>query len=195
MTTLAIISEMDLPYNIPAYNHLNIILVSITDVKFNKYLFDMYKKITQYCGSLCIVVFEKNGALKIGNCDKVEFINKTSYCGEIAFTRWIYEDYITKKVYSFLYDFRTILNNEELLLTDIFELIFYSVYEIEPVFLSEEQVKEYLRKNCKENYKFPLFLDYVLSTSFSTYRQLKGCAPQLRYELSSVSRACKQFSA
>ena len=60
ITSLAIMSDMELPSTIPAYNHLNIIMVSLNkDVKFNKYFFDMYKKVTEYCGSLCIIVFEK----------------------------------------------------------------------------------------------------------------------------------------
>ena len=46
-------------------------------------------------------------------------------------------------------------------------------------------------KKCKS----PLFLDYVLSTSFSTYRQAEGYEPRLRYEVSSVTRACEQFAA
>ena len=195
MTTLAIISEMDLPYNIPAYNHLNIILVSITDVKFYNYLDEMYQKITSYCGSLCIVVFEKNGALKLGNCNGVKFVNKTPYFSEIVFSRWIYEDYITQKVYTFFSNFSTLLNNEDILLTDIYESIFWSIYNIKSEFLSEEQVKEYFKKNSKNKSKSPLFLDYVLSTSFSTYCQTEDHEPQLKYELSSVSRACKQFPA
>lgn len=100
MTTLAIISDMNLPYNIPAYNHLNIILVSITDVKFYNYLDEMYQKITSYCGSLCIVVFEKNGALKLGNCNGVKFVNKTPYFSEIVFSRWIYEDTFEVALYT-----------------------------------------------------------------------------------------------
>ena len=43
ITSLAIMSDMELPFAIPAYNHLNIIMVSLNkDVKFNKYIFDMY---------------------------------------------------------------------------------------------------------------------------------------------------------
>ena len=185
ITSLAIMSNIDLPCTIPAYNHLNIIMVSITDVKFNKYLYYMYKKVMNYCKSLCIIVFEKNGALKLGGCDN----------GEILFTQWIYKDYLTQKVNEFLFGLRTLLNSENLLVSDIAELFFFSIYNIKAEFLSEEQVRAQLKKTYKKKCKSPLFLDYVLSTSFSTYRQAEGYEPRLRYEVSSVTRACEQFAA
>ena len=128
ITSLAIMSDMELPSTIPAYNHLNIIMVSLNkDVKFNKYFFDMYKKVTEYCGSLCIIVFEKNGALKFGTCDEINFFNKTPYFEDIAFTQWIYEDYITPKIHSFFSEISTFLNSEELLFPDIEKFIFYKI--------------------------------------------------------------------
>ena len=194
ITSLAIMSDMELPSTIPAYNHLNIIMVSLNkDVKFNKYFFDMYKKVTEYCGSLCIIVFEKNGALKFGTCDEINFFNKTPSFGDIAFTQWIYEDYITPKIQSFFSEISTFLNSEELLFPDIEKFIFYTINNIKAIFCSEDQVKEGLKKRAKK-FNTPLFFDYVLSTSSSTYCDSKG-APELQYELSSVYRACKQFAA
>ena len=185
ITSLAIMSNTDLPCTIPAYNHLNIIMVSITDVKFNKYLYYMYKNVMKYCGSLCIVVFEKNGALKFAAYDS----------DKILMSQWIYEDYITPKISSFFSELSKWLNSEDLLVSDIANYIYYSIYDIQAEFLSEEQVKERLQKTSKKKCKSPLFLDYVLSTSFSTYRQAEGYEPRLRYELTSVSRACAQFAA
>ena len=106
-----------------------------------------------------------------------------------------YKDYLTQKVNEFLFGLRTLLNAENLLVSDIAELFFVSIYNIKAEFLSEEQVRAQLKKTYKKKCKSPLFLDYVLSTSFSTYRQAEGYEPRLRYEVTSISRACAQFAA
>lgn len=195
VTSLAIMSDIEPQSDIPAYNHLHFILVSVTDVKFNKYLYEMYKKVTAYCGGISVVIFEKNGALKFGVCEAVSFENKSSpRFGQIVFTQWIYEDFITENVYSFFYDLNQFLNSGYCV-EDIYSEFFLLFQTIQPEFLSEEQVYQLLKTYAKKKKYSSLFNDYVLSTSFATYRQTEGYEPRLKYEKSSVLRAGEKFVA
>ncbi len=193
ITLLAIMSDLERSeFDIP--DHLHIVMVSIADVKFNKDLYAMFKKITAFFGSICLVVFEKNGAIKMGVCDDIIFRKPFPKFGEIVFTQWLYNDYITDPVYAFFVEFRQIINSDfpiGVIYYDMFELF----QTLPPEFLSEEQVKSQIYKNFRKFYKSKLFQDFVLSTSFSTLRQTEGYEPRLRYELSSVLRACDKFAA
>ena len=193
ITLLAIMSDLD-PSVFDFPDHLHIVMVSIANVKFNKDLYNIFKKVTAYCGSICLVVFEKNGTIKMGACDDIEFKKHNIQFGQIVFTQWLYEDYITAPVYAFFVELRQIMNSNLPV-----GVIYYNLFELfqalPPVFLSEEQVKSKLYNNFRKLYKSPLFQDYVLSTSFSTLRQTEGYEPLLRYEKSSVLRACEQFAA
>ena len=193
ITLLAIMSDIEKSmFDIP--DHLHIVMVSVSDVKFNKYLYNIYKKVTAYCKSICLVIFEKNGVLKIGNCFDLIHKGSSIICGDIVFTQWLFEDYITPEVYAFLYEFKRIINSEDPVASiylDLYDLF----YTLQSEFLTEEQVKGQLYKNYRKLCKSPLFRDYVLSTSFSTYRHTEGYEPRLRYEKSSVLRACDKFVA
>ena len=193
ITLLAIMSDIE-RCDMPIPDHLHIVMVSITDCKFNKYLYNIYKKVTSYCGSICLCIFEKNGAIKMGVCDYIEFKKPYAQFGNIVFTQWLYEDYITKDVYTFFVEFRQIINSEYevgVIYIDLYDL--FQTFQSE--FLSEEEVKKALYLHYRKIRKSPLFLDYVLSTSFSTYRHTEGYEPRLRYEKSSVLRACNKFVA
>ena len=65
--------------------------------------------------------------------------------GMIQIPKRIYKDYLTQKVNEFLFGLRTLLNSENLLVSDIAELFFVSIYNIKAEFLSEEQVRAQLK--------------------------------------------------
>lgn len=191
ITTLAIMSDLE-PSSIPLPDHLHIIMVSVKDVHFNKYLYNIFKKVTAFFGAICLVVFEKNGAIKLGACENVIFKKPFPIFGEIILTQWFYEDYIPRNVYEFFCEFEKKINSEQ----NVGD-IYYDLYElfqtIQSEYISEEQVKGQMYIHYRNLSKSPLFQDFVLSTSFKTLRHTKGYAPRLRYEKSSVFRACETF--
>ncbi len=192
ITLLAIMSDIEPATYLDIPDHLHIVMISVADVKFNKDLYIVFKKVTSYFGSICLCVFEKNFAYKIGACSDIVFRKSSTRFGEILFSQWLFEDYFTDEVYAFLVEFRQILNSDQyvgVIYLDLFDLI----ETLQSEFISEDQVKGQLYIHYRKLSKSPLFQDYVLSTSFSTYRQTEGYEPRLRYEKSSVLYACEKF--
>ena len=135
ITLLAIMSDLERSlFDIP--DHLHIVMVSISNVKFNKDLYAIFKKVTAFFGSICLVVFEKNGAIKMGVCDDIDFGKPFPKFGEIVFTQWLYKDYITAPVYAFFVEFRQIINSD-IPVGGIYYAMFELFQTLPPEFLSE----------------------------------------------------------